>query len=159
MLRPCLTLLALATVVAASLTSAAACPAPPNDDPKYRCTKYDHMMQHVAPQPMPQRYVRARPLYLPRRLTAAAAMRVLVRSRWIVEGAAGGLPALRLLDGADVPEALSTTDANVIVRAVTWQAGHFRVELNGASYQLERCRDARRRATACLTPFLVGPTP
>lgn len=158
MLRPRLILLALAAVVAATLTSAAACPAPPPGS-NVRCTKYDHMMERVAPRPMPQRYVRAHPLYLPRRLAPAAAMRVLVRSRWVVEGAAAPGPALRLLDGANVPQALSTTDTNVIVRAVTWQAGHYRVEINGATYQLERCRDARRRASACLTPLLAAPTP
>lgn len=79
-------------------------------------------------------------------------MRLLVTSRWLADGAARGPTTLRFLDAAALPEGTASTDASVVVAAVTWQQGHYRIDLAGTPYQLERCRDQRGRATTCLVP-------
>ena len=159
MVLPLLAALALA----AATSPAGACPAPPPGDPmNSRCTKYQRMISPEPVVPLPARFVRARPLVLPRQPTPAAAMRALVGASWVAIGV-GGPQRLRLFDASDVPALVPTGDGNRLVRELTWVAGRYRITLDGGTYQLERCRDARRRPSTCLVavagPAVVAPPP
>lgn len=139
----------MVSIAMAATPVAHACPPMPDGEGGYHCSKYDRLMQRDVPTVV-MRYRRARPLRLPRRLTGAAAMRVLTTSAWIAEGAARGPTRVKLVDASSTTP-VTPNLATMAVAAVTWQAGHYRVDLGGVTYQLERCR-----ATTCL---VLAPTP
>lgn len=97
-------------------------------------------------------YVRERPLAMPKPARRAKVMALLTSSHWRArKRPATGMSRMRILDGSDVPDTVTTADDidHQILRELVLEDGHFVIGLGGGRYQVSPCRD-RGRATTCL---------
>lgn len=150
----------LATLATAALgPDAAACPAPPDGDPSYRCSKYDRMLDRTVDAPIAAdpvavpalAYIRVAPARLPDAPTHEQLAGLVAGSRWVpVLDLEDGAGPIRIFDGAAVPEVLPRRRGvrNVIARSIDEAA--LQVYLDATPYTVQRCRDARHRRTVCL---------
>lgn len=127
--------LAASLIVLAALTATAwACPPPPSDDPRYRCSKYDYLTTPVATV-----YVRDARGELPRR--KANVMRHLTSAGWHAR-ADQTSQQLQLFDAADVPDSYDAWGGLQVLVQGLEQVDHvWRVTIDGAWFAVMRCKE------------------
>jgi len=140
--------LALALVVAITGT-AWACPAPPRDDPNWRCTKYDRFVKQLPELPVINVYVRDKRGALPKKKSRV--MKHLTSSGWHARKDQGVQDKLQLFDASDVPDTYDAVDGarQLFVRGVDKHKRKLQVTLDDGVFTVTRCKE-RGHVRTCL---------
>ena len=113
------------------------------------CHKYDRLMREPPVEVMAASYTAA--ASLGDHPKTRDVMRVLTGATFVAGDK--GVRALRVVDGAHVPQTIDHADhARIeIAHDLAVRHGHFQVTLGGSLYTIEPCTDGHHHAATCLS--------